>query len=95
MTALLFTIAFPLGAIGARRAGITVGAVAALINVAWSVAMLLGPVMFAAIAQTAGDRAAYTVLLAVFGCAILWIVRPWRRTAPAAALSAPSDSCPR
>ena len=95
MTAFLFTIAFPLGAIGARRAGITVGAVAALINIAWSISMLAGPVVFAAIAQAAGDRAAYAVLMAVFGCAILWIVQPWRRPAAVAALGAPSDTRPR
>jgi predicted MFS family arabinose efflux permease len=95
MTALLFTIAFPLGALGARRAGITVGAVAALINIAWSVVMLVGPVVFAVIAQTMGDRAAYVVLMAVFVCSIAWIVRPWRHSSPVAALSAPSDTRPR
>ena len=42
LTAVMFTVAFPLGALGARRAGITVGGVAALINIAWSVSMLSG-----------------------------------------------------
>ncbi len=95
LTAVMFTVAFPLGALGARRAGITVGGVAALINIAWSVSMLLGPVVFAGIAQVAGDRAAYLVLIAVLGCSLAWIVSPWRRAVPTAAFSAPSDTSSR
>ncbi len=95
LTAVMFTVAFPLGALGARRAGITVGGVAALINIAWSVSMLLGPVVFAGIAQVAGDRAAYLVLIAVLGCSLAWIVSPWRRPVPTAAFSAPSDTSSR
>ncbi len=79
LTAVMFTIAFPLGAIGARRAGITVGAVAALINIFWSLSLLLGPVLFAVVAEQAGVRAAYVVLMAVFACAIAWLVVPGRR----------------
>jgi hypothetical protein len=78
LTAFLFTVAFPLGAMGARRAGITVGAVAALINIAWSISLLLGPVIFAGVAQSAGNRAAYVLLIAVFCCSIAWIVLPGR-----------------
>jgi MFS transporter, DHA1 family, multidrug resistance protein len=85
-TALMFTTAFPLGAIGARQAGITVGAVAALINIAWSVAMLAGPVMFAAVAQTAGDQAAYVVLMAIFALSVAWVVTPGRAARQAAAI---------
>jgi MFS family permease len=78
LTALLFTIAFPLGAIGARRADITVGAVAALINIAWSISMLVGPVIFAGVAQSAGDRSAYIVLMAIFALSVAWVVSPRR-----------------
>jgi predicted MFS family arabinose efflux permease len=78
LTAFMFTVAFPLGALGARRAGITVGAVAALINIAWSISMLMGPLVFAGVAQVAGNRVAYLVLMAVIGCSIAWIVMPRR-----------------
>ena len=84
LTAFMFTIAFPLGAIGARRAGITVGAVAALINIAWSVATLIGPLIFAAVAQHAGYRGSYVVLIVLFAAAIAWVLLP-QRQAPAAA----------
>lgn len=80
LTAFLFTVSFPLGALGARRAGITVGAVAALINVAWSLSMLIGPLVFAAIAQSAGNRAAYLLLIAVFCGSIGWMLVPRARS---------------
>jgi MFS family permease len=78
LTALLFTVTFPLGAIGARRAEITVGAVAALINIAWSIAMLIGPVVFAGVVQSAGERSAYVVLMAIFVLSVAWVVSPRR-----------------
>jgi predicted MFS family arabinose efflux permease len=86
LTAFMFTIAFPLGAIGARRAGITVGAVAALINIAWSIATLIGPLIFAAVAQHAGYRGSYAVLIVLFAASIAWVLLPQRRS-PAAAPS--------
>ena len=85
LTAFLFTVAFPLGAIGARRAGITVGAVAALINVSWSLSMLIGPLVFAVVAQYAGNRAAYLLLMAVFCCSIGWMLLPRGRSTAAPA----------
>lgn len=85
LTAFLFTVAFPLGAIGARRAGITVGAVAGLINVSWSLAMLIGPLLFAGVAQAAGNRAAYLLLMALFCCSIGWMLLPRGRSAAAPA----------
>ncbi|HLK42026.1 MAG TPA: MFS transporter [Thermoleophilia bacterium] len=86
LTAFMFTVAFPLGAIGARKAGITVGAVAALINVAWSMATLIGPLIFAVVAQQAGYRGSYVVLIVLFAAAIAWVLLP-PRAAPATAPS--------
>ena len=80
LTACMFTIAFPLGARGARRAGITVGAVAALINIAWSVSLLVGPIVFGGVAQASSDSVAYALLIGVFCCSIAWIVAPHRRS---------------
>ena len=40
--------------------------------------MLMGPLVFAGVAQVAGNRVAYLVLMAVIGCSIAWIVMPRR-----------------
>ncbi len=73
MTAILFTITFPLGVAGARAAGIGVSAVAALLNVVWSVSVLGGPLLAGAMAQTVGSRAAYLVLIALAVTVAAWI----------------------
>ena len=86
INAYLFSAAFPLGALGARRAGVSVGAVAALINGVWAVATLVGPLLFGTIAQSAGDRTAFVLLIVVFGVSLTWIVKPERGLEAAAAL---------
>jgi hypothetical protein len=59
VAAMLFTVTFPLGVRGGRSAGISVGTVAALLNIVWAFSALVAPVAAGALAQTAGDRAAY------------------------------------
>ena len=62
VAAVLFTVTFPLGVRGGRTAGISVGTVAALLNIVWALSALVGPIAAGALAQTAGDRAAYGVM---------------------------------
>ncbi len=66
INAYLFSASFPLGAIGARRAGVSVAGVAALINVVWALAMLAGPLVFGTVAQAAGDSVAFVLLIVIF-----------------------------
>jgi len=62
VAAVLFTVTFPLGVRGGRAAGISVGTVAALLNIVWSFSALVAPIAAGALAQTAGDRAAYGLM---------------------------------
>ena len=62
VTAVLFTVTFPLGVRGGRAAGISVGTVAALLNIVWALSALVAPVAAGALAQSVGDRAAYGLM---------------------------------
>jgi MFS family permease len=62
VAAVLFTVTFPLGVRGGRAAGISVGTVAALLNIVWALSALIAPIAAGALAQTAGDRAAYGLM---------------------------------
>jgi MFS family permease len=62
VAAVLFTITFPLGVRGGRAAGISVGTMAALLNIVWALSGLVAPIGAGALAQTAGDRAAYGLM---------------------------------
>jgi len=62
VSAVLFTVTFPLGVRGGRAAGISVGTMAALLNIVWALSALVAPVAAGALSQTAGDRAAYGVM---------------------------------
>jgi predicted MFS family arabinose efflux permease len=59
IAAVLFTVTVPLGVRGAQAAGIGVGTMAALLNIVWATSQLVAPIGAGALAQTAGDRAAY------------------------------------
>jgi len=74
VSAVIYTITFPLGVIGGRAAGIGVGTVAALLNIVWAGSALVAPVAAGALAQTVGARAAYGVLAAVCLAVAAWIV---------------------
>ena len=62
VSAVLFTVTFPLGIRGGRAAGISVGTMAALLNIVWALSALVAPIAAGALAQTAGDRAAYGLM---------------------------------
>ncbi len=70
--AILFTVAFPLAAAGARRAGIGAGAVVGLLNVLWGVATVVAPLGAGALAELAGDRWAYAAVAVACAAAAAW-----------------------
>ncbi len=72
--ATLSTLAYPLGAVGAKRAGLGAGAIMGVLNFVWGAAGSLSPLLAAGIAQTAGLRAAFAVLLAALAAAGLWLL---------------------
>ncbi len=75
IAALMFTITFPLGVVGARRAGISLTAVAALLNIVWSAAALVGPIAAGALAQATSSQATYVCLIASCLAAAAWMVQ--------------------
>jgi predicted MFS family arabinose efflux permease len=84
VTALLFTIAFPLGLVGARAAGISVTTVAALLNMVFAASALAGPLVAGALDQLAGDRFAYLTSMALSLAVVAWMLRRRsQRPAPA------------
>jgi MFS family permease len=78
--AILFTLAYPLAALGAHRAALGRGAILGFLNVTWGFATLVGPLAGAGIAQVAGERVVYGLLVGVcLGAASILLVRPARR----------------
>jgi DHA1 family multidrug resistance protein-like MFS transporter len=75
ISALMFTITFPLGVVGARRAGISLTAVAALLNIVWSGAALVGPVVAGAMAQATSSAVTYACLIATALAAAAWMAQ--------------------
>src|SRR5436305_4651277 len=59
----LYGVGYPLSADGADRAGLGHGLVLGLVNVIWGAGAVAGPVLGAALAVHAGDRAAYALLV--------------------------------
>ncbi len=72
--AVLSTLAYPLGALGARNAGLGSGAVMGVLNLVWGACGSLGPLVVGAVAQTAGSRAAFVLLIALLAAAGVWLV---------------------
>jgi MFS family permease len=69
------TIILPLAAAGAHRSSLGRGSVMGLLTISWAAAATVGPLIAGGIADAAGDRAAYGVMVAwcaVFG---LWLLR--------------------
>ncbi len=58
----LYGVGYPMGADGADRAGLGHGLALGLVNLVWGVGAVVGPVLGGAVAQHAGDRAAYLML---------------------------------
>jgi hypothetical protein len=65
--AALSTLAFPLGAVGALRAGVGIGAANGLLNLVWGAAGSAGPLAAGALDQTAGPSWVFAVLALACG----------------------------
>lgn len=69
------TIIYPLAAAGAHRSSLGRGSVMGLVMLGWAMASTAGPLIAGGIADAAGNRAAYAVMIvwcALFG---LWLLR--------------------
>ena len=69
----VYTIAFPLGALGAYRAGLGRGSVTALLMLASGVANTVGPLASGAIAEAVSDAAAYMAVIGACVLAAVWM----------------------
>ena len=76
------TIIYPLAAAGAHRSAIGRGSVMGLVMLGWAAASTAGPLLAGAIADAAGDRAAYAVTIGF--CALVggWLLVMGTRARP-------------
>jgi len=72
--AVLSTLSYPLGALGAYRADLGRGAVMGLLNLAWGAAGAVAPVAAAAIAQAASEQWAFLALMICAAATGLWLL---------------------
>jgi MFS family permease len=79
LSALLVTVTYPLGTIGAHQAGLGPGAVMGLFNGSWGVAATLCPVVAGVLADAGGDRIVYLGMAALCLLAVLEVGRRGRR----------------
>jgi SAM-dependent methyltransferase len=68
------TIIYPLAAAGAHRSAIGRGSVMGLVMLGWAAASTLGPLLAGGIADAAGDRAAYAVMIGFCGLIGGWLL---------------------
>ena len=73
------TIIYPLAAAGAHRAALGRGSVMGLVMLGWASASTVGPILAGAIADSAGDRTAYAVMILFCALIGLWLLRTARR----------------
>jgi predicted MFS family arabinose efflux permease len=72
--AAIATLSYPLGALGAQRAGVGPAPVMGLLNLVWGAAGALGPIAAAAIAQAASEQVAFLALMIFVGGTGLWLL---------------------
>jgi MFS family permease len=72
--AAMSTVAYPLASLGAAEAGIGAGAAIGLVNAAWATSTVVAPLAGGAIAQAAGDRAAFAVLVPITLLTGAWLL---------------------
>ncbi len=75
------TIIYPLAAAGAHRSAIGRGSVMGLVMLGWAAASTVGPLLAGAIADSAGERAAYVVMIAFCGLVGGWLLYTHSRVA--------------
>jgi MFS family permease len=76
LRAFLYTTSYPLGAAGGPCAGVGAGMVMGLLNGAWALTTVVGPLAAGALAQAIGERASYGLLQAI---AVAAVVAVWLR----------------
>lgn len=74
------TIIYPLAAAGAHRSALGRGSVMGLVMLGWAAASTVGPLLAGGIADAAGARAAYAVMIAFCVLVGLWLVRTGSRS---------------
>ena len=79
--AIVYTIAFPLGATGAASAAVGVGAVSGLLMLSSGTSNVIGPLGGAAIASVTDDRWVYAIILALCVATGVWLAALSRRRA--------------
>jgi predicted MFS family arabinose efflux permease len=72
--AAISTLSYPLGALGAQRAGIGSASVMGLLNLVWGAAGALGPIAAAATAQAASEQVAFLALMLFVAATGLWLL---------------------
>ncbi len=72
--AAMSTVAYPLASAGAAEAGIGTGTAIGLVNAAWALSTVVAPLAGGAIAQAAGDRAAFAVLVPITLLTGVWLI---------------------
>jgi MFS family permease len=72
--AAMSTVAYPLATAGAGEAGIGAGSAIGLVNAAWATSTVVAPLVGAAIAQSAGARAAFAVLVPITLLTGAWLL---------------------
>jgi predicted MFS family arabinose efflux permease len=77
--AAISTLSYPLGAVGARRAGIGAASVMGLLNLVWGAAGAVGPIAAAATAQASSEQVAFLALMVFVGATGLWLLALDRR----------------
>jgi MFS family permease len=75
------TIIYPLAAAGAHRSAIGRGSVMGLVMLGWAAASTVGPLLAGGIADAAGERTAYAVLMAFCGLVGGWLLYVHARVA--------------
>ncbi|MBA2641696.1 MAG: MFS transporter [Actinobacteria bacterium] len=80
------TIIYPLAAAGAHRSSLGRGSVMGLVMLGWGVASTAGPLIAGGIADSAGTRAAYAVMIVLCTLFGLWLLVTDRSRAGARAL---------
>ena len=71
--ATISTLPYPLGAIGAERAGVGYGTVVGVLNVAWGGSNALGPLLAGALAGVGGSRLGLVPAICVCLAAAVWL----------------------
>jgi MFS family permease len=89
--AVLSTLSYPLGALGAYRADLGRGTVMGLLNLAWGAAGAAAPVAAAAIAEAASEQWAFLTLMICAAATGLWLLVTKQPTSDVAAEAEPAS----